>query len=1028
MGCTVERVVPGDESEAALARLCGRFQGHDPLTPVYVVVEATAVRSALRQRLAMRGSFASVRFGPLSALIETITRSAAQPDARRPITAAARAAAARVALRDRPGMLGRVADHPATEAALVSAYRLLRDVSEHEAASLASLSPKAADVVDLVKRMRELLQPEFYDEVDQLLRASEMLASSDPALEDLPAGVVIYLPDRRPERETNFVRLLSGATGVVVLAARGLELEGGEGGDDWPDELGADVSQVALEVESPAGGRHLGRRFERLISAPDADVEVKQAVRRLLSHAEAGGDLGRCIVSYPDGPSAGGLGKRVVTCLRSAGIECRGGPPTSLLAMPEGNSLVALVELARPARAGQELDRATVIGWLAASPLTGGHGLVRDLATVAPRGPIPVGLWDRCSRAAGVMSGLDQWRERLASYASVPERLRPGTSSEATHDLLTLVERLHSLTATASVASWAGFLAWATGAAEEILPPTPVRQDVVAAMADLGSLDQIEPLTGLSAAERIERFAAALRTALGGSDFSSRTSAVGPLVGSLSEVAGASSDLLLVLGCREGDLPGRQSDDPLLSRAEQSRVAGLGETERLADRQRRHLTTLLAASGTALASFPRLDAAAGRTNFASRWLEGDLLAGDRVEIPSYFGSLRRVAAGLGTPTDIGDLELAAIAVGAGRRRSDFIAELDGDFGRRVRAGRSRRRGGLSRFAGFVGTAGAGDVWDRYQSATSLESFARCPFTFFVDRLLRLERLDAPEAVVTVDPRERGTLIHDVLESFFAPFAAAAEVPRLDDDQKERLERLAEERFAVLESEGKAGKSIFWQPERRTIARDLQRFVAKDVKASRAASLVPVAVELDFGRDSEPVVIAAGGHEVKFRGRIDRVDRAPDGSLVVADYKSGRPDGYKDIYKRPLGRGTHLQLPIYAKAALQAEGTNGAARAEYRFVQATADYSVIPVELTEELDAELSAVLDALVSTVASGCFPPRPGPPGYLSSYEHCRYCDYDPVCAMDRAALWGRATWDPLLKAYVDLVEPMSETEEPVA
>lgn len=162
--------------------------------------------------------------------------------------------------------------------------------------------------------------------------------------------------------------------------------------------------------------------------------------------------------------------------------------------------------------------------------------------------------------------------------------------------------------------------------------------------------------------------------------------------------------------------------------------------------------------------------------------------------------------------------------------------------------------------------------------------------------------------------------------------------------------------------------------------------------------------------------------------MDRVDVEADGSVVVIDYKSGSSDGYKDIEADALGRGRHLQLPIYAKAATQRFGealrdVQGAEqrlasqlRAEYRFVSSEASFGVMSVELTDTLDAALVEVLSLLVSTIDSGCFPPNPGKLERFG-YANCGWCDFDGVCSTDRAELWAHAKADGTMSGYVSLV-----------
>jgi hypothetical protein len=95
---------------------------------------------------------------------------------------------------------------------------------------------------------------------------------------------------------------------------------------------------------------------------------------------------------------------------------------------------------------------------------------------------------------------------------------------------------------------------------------------------------------------------------------------------------------------------------------------------------------------------------------------------------------------------------------------------------------------------------------------------------------------------------------------------------------------------------------------------------------------------------------------------------------------------------------------------------GPVRAEYRFLQAGASYAVIPIDLTEDVNAELHHVLETFVATIDAGCFPPRPGAPAQGFQYDNCKYCDFDALCTNDRAELWERASGDHEMKAYTEL------------
>lgn len=1018
----------------ALCAEIRRAKGADSLAPVFVAVRSPVVGLALRRRVAAEGAFAAVRFAPFEALTHLLgaPAGAGGDRPRRPLTEVALRSAARVALDRRPGVFATVAGHGAVPASLAATYRELRHWSAPGLDELARSSQRSADVVALASDMHELLASGYYDGVDRLQAATARLAGpADTGADhgEAIAGVgtlVVYLPDPLRPGELELAGSLSRHLEVVALIGRSGDALADRACDALADALAGAFGTPAAPAPFTTVARP--RQFDASLSAPDEDVEVREAVRRLLSHAEAGGDLGRCVLAYPDGSHAAELAHRVGAQLAAAGIAYSGGASRRLADWASATLLARLVALATPAPPGEELDRGDVIALLSSGPVRVGGGITAGLGSVLSAGEVPVAAWDRASREAGVLAGLEQWRRRMRDRITALEARsdeRAARRALESADLLEVVERLHVLCSGASAASaWAELSAWAAGAVGDLLEPSDDARLLDEALASLETLDEIEPLADRSPTERLGRFGSALGTALELDVGGAGRFGTGPAVGTLSALAGVSADLLIVLGCREGDLPGREPEDPLVPRTERQAFAPPSGTERADERARRHLLWCLSGSSTSQASFARVDVRAGRRAYPSRW-SAELFTGKIAEVTSFAGSLRRAAAGA-TPADLTDFELvslSALAEGA----ASFLEAIDGDYGRRRRAAFGRRPDGLSPYGGYVpAAAGDEEAWREPLSATGLETFANCPFRFFLERRLGVRRLDPPERVVVMDPRDRGTLMHEVLERFFGEPLGLGPLDGLDDAARERLRRIAAEEFEQVEQQGKTGKNLFWSTERARILRDLEQYVERDLLESRVFGRVPVRVELDFGGDGRPFEIEVAGRRVQLRGRVDRVDRTRDGRLAVVDYKSGKADRYQSLFTDPLGRGSHLQLPIYAKAAtevLTADGTledekpAGPPRAEYRFVQAAAGYAVVPVELTDELEAELRAVLATLVSTIDGGAFPMRPGPVSF-GSYDNCRYCDFDALCPTDRAEVWDRASTDAEMKSYCELVD----------
>jgi hypothetical protein len=105
--------------------------------------------------------------------------------------------------------------------------------------------------------------------------------------------------------------------------------------------------------------------------------------------------------------------------------------------------------------------------------------------------------------------------------------------------------------------------------------------------------------------------------------------------------------------------------------------------------------------------------------------------------------------------------------------------------------------------------------------------------------------------------------------------------------------------------------------RRRLRQDAEVFLRAEIEHSQ--SFHPLEFELGFGmgprrrepQDKDLVHLHLSDLRLPLRGRIDRVDRGPEGTLALWDYKTGRADRYDE--DDPLESGAHLQWALYAYA-------------------------------------------------------------------------------------------------------------------
>src|SRR5680860_160141 len=138
MAVRIQWVHYGREAGHALRVAHGAERARGELAPVTVVVPSNHVGVAARRQLASGAlgpvcgaghGLVAVTFLTPYRLAELLGAPGLAGAGRRPVSTPVIAAALRAALADEPGLFAPVAEHPATEQALVSAYRELRDLT-----------------------------------------------------------------------------------------------------------------------------------------------------------------------------------------------------------------------------------------------------------------------------------------------------------------------------------------------------------------------------------------------------------------------------------------------------------------------------------------------------------------------------------------------------------------------------------------------------------------------------------------------------------------------------------------------------------------------------------------------------------------------------------------------------------------------------------------------------------------------------------------------------------------------------------
>jgi len=113
---------------------------------------------------------------------------------------------------------------------------------------------------------------------------------------------------------------------------------------------------------------------------------------------------------------------------------------------------------------------------------------------------------------------------------------------------------------------------------------------------------------------------------------------------------------------------------------------------------------------------------------------------------------------------------------------------------------------------------------------------------------------------------------------------------------------------------------------------------------------------------------------KVAGRIDRMDRTPDGGVAIVDYKTGKARSQEDADES-------LQLSIYAMAAREKWGYRVGA---LMFHNLEGNVSVLSKRMEFQLEEARARVRDA-ARGIAEGNFDPKPD--------FHCSFCAFRGLC-----------------------------------
>jgi len=624
--------------------------------------------------------------------------------------------------------------------------------------------------------------------------------------------------------------------------------------------------------------------------------------------------------------------------------------------------------------------------------------------------------WERLLVEAAVIGGRERWERRLAGlearlaledrHTDVEHRARMAADLRHLRSFaLPLLDELAALPARAKWGEWLDRLS--ALATRTLRAPDRVLAvlSALVPMSEVGpvSLRDVQLVLAPRLAELIER--PTVR----------RYGHV--LVAPVEAIRGMAFDVVFVPGLAERMFPQKVIEDPLLLDAVRVELGELITREgRVADERLALRLAIGAACRRAVVSYPRIDLDQGRPRVPS-FYGLEVLEAAEGALPGFDELGKKAdatgAARIGWPApadreraiDEAEHDLALLdgflrpgsrtQVIAPQGAAVYLLHANPHLARSLRF-RARRwtvtawkpADGLiaSHDAGIAALA-AHAPGVRAFSPTALELLAQCPYRFALRTIVKLSPREQPEAIETLGPLERGSLIHDVHFELLGELRAAGELPVRDlEAVRERLDAVLARVAARYRDDLCPAIDRVWDDGIAAIGADAREWVRRMIEDP----WIPRRFELAFGpvgrgevdpsSVKDPVDLGIG---LALRGSIDLVEESLDGALRATDYKTGQAKVKPDAV---VAGGTSLQPVLYALVLERLFANTRVESGRLYYCSSRGEFREVTVRLDAVAREAAKVLAETLTHHFERSFFPAAP-------SKGACTYCDYRAIC-----------------------------------
>ncbi len=781
----------------------------------------------------------------------------------------------------------------------------------------------------------------------------------------------------------------------------------------------------------------------RFYSTTGAADEPRALIRNIMADAREDVKFGEMAVLY----STPDYSSRIKDALDAANIKNCGPSPKTLADTPTGKFVSLFLTMLSTG-----MRRDAFAAWTTSAPVVNPTDVSR----------VPAVKWEIVSRNANIASFAEtsDWQRSLRRFEyrmnnradraddadAEDKTIAPDSSRDAASaasELRRFVSELSNRVAVDDRRSWTEWVDWIDG----ILTSYHVQSDGPDGIERTGldrvsaEFDQIRALGRITSTHvDFGRFARTaqrlLRASIGGDSGWGSSVLVAPLSASI----GTAFKSVHILGMSEGGLPSPGRSDPLLSDDLRRRLDRDGSwlTTKREDLDHQHREFKLALGCAPSRRLYWNKAILGATNeaYPSPWYVDEILKSrneTNVPVKSLMDPQSDWVESVTTQSDVGssgfeasyeyEFAIQDVAIRS-RNETDLTALLNEPRNRALARGertiKSRKSAVFGPYDGKIPTYIVGPKQAFSVSASALQTYAECPYRYFMAHELNADERIDPEESLTLSALDKGILVHSILEEFFSRFG----VDGSDEGHKHLIDISNEVCDRFLREEYIGSTSIF-ELERANLLRQLTHWHRNnlDLLDGYEGELMTER-RFGYGDDKLGHFALMDGFTLRLRGKIDliAVSKSSERALVL-DFKSGNSSSYTDIDNDVTASGTKLQLPIYSLMAREILGADTDLSAAYWFVFHDKSIRLRPKSPAtfESVRKHFAPVIETIVGGIRNGNFPARPGDRdtyGDGPSWKNCKYCAYSDACTTDRLILWNRKRSAPELSDYVSLAE----------